>query len=286
MNKRFQGFTIVELLVAIVVIGVLAAISIVSYTGISQKATQASLQSDLSSMVRQLKLSYVGTELYPTSSTCPSINPDDVCLKPSGNNSFQYTVSTNRKNYKLTATNGTSTSVVYGDSQIMAGTGIIPQTYYFRSDGVLDTSLAGSTPNNVISLSDYGGFFSANVNIKVEKWDTSWTEVSPQGTSAWNNFSYTTNTVNYYFPGASSSTNNLKIRITVYLTMQGVTTTGVFTSNDLGTKYLPSGTWGVIYSCGYINDTDYGPSENQPGTDVQFRYGSSVDSRITNFGGI
>jgi len=33
-----RGFTIVELLVVIVVIGILAAITVVSYTGISQKA--------------------------------------------------------------------------------------------------------------------------------------------------------------------------------------------------------------------------------------------------------
>jgi len=36
--KRDRGFTIVELLVVIVVIGILAAITIVSYTGITQKA--------------------------------------------------------------------------------------------------------------------------------------------------------------------------------------------------------------------------------------------------------
>jgi len=37
-NKASRGFTIVELLVVIVVIGILAAITIVSYTGITQKA--------------------------------------------------------------------------------------------------------------------------------------------------------------------------------------------------------------------------------------------------------
>ncbi|MFZ2125427.1 MAG: prepilin-type N-terminal cleavage/methylation domain-containing protein, partial [Candidatus Saccharimonadales bacterium] len=43
------GFTIVELLVVIVVIGILAAITIVSYAGISQRAVAVSLQSDLAS---------------------------------------------------------------------------------------------------------------------------------------------------------------------------------------------------------------------------------------------
>lgn len=44
-NKRERGFTIVELLVVIVVIGVLAAITIVSYTGITSKANTSSGQS-------------------------------------------------------------------------------------------------------------------------------------------------------------------------------------------------------------------------------------------------
>ncbi|PIZ60082.1 hypothetical protein COY18_01845, partial [Candidatus Saccharibacteria bacterium CG_4_10_14_0_2_um_filter_41_11] len=37
-RKKERGFTIVELLVVIVVIGILAAITIVSYTGITAKA--------------------------------------------------------------------------------------------------------------------------------------------------------------------------------------------------------------------------------------------------------
>ena len=38
MKRTSYGFTIVELLIVIVVIGILAAISIVAYKGVSQKA--------------------------------------------------------------------------------------------------------------------------------------------------------------------------------------------------------------------------------------------------------
>ena len=43
VRAKNTGFTIVELLIVIVVIGVLAAISVVAYTGITQKANNAAI---------------------------------------------------------------------------------------------------------------------------------------------------------------------------------------------------------------------------------------------------
>ena len=42
-----RGFTIVELLIVIVVIGILAAITIVAYNGIQQRARTATVQVDM-----------------------------------------------------------------------------------------------------------------------------------------------------------------------------------------------------------------------------------------------
>ncbi len=60
-----RGFTIVELLVVIVVIGILAAITIVSYTGITNKATIASIQSDLTNASNIFKMDQVVNGKYP-----------------------------------------------------------------------------------------------------------------------------------------------------------------------------------------------------------------------------
>ena len=67
-----SGFTIVELLVVIVVIGILAAITIVSYTGISQRSRDASRSSDATSIQRAIDLYYVDNGSYP------SIGSDNV----------------------------------------------------------------------------------------------------------------------------------------------------------------------------------------------------------------
>lgn len=53
-NKATVGFTIVELLIVIVVIGILAAIVIVAYTGVQNKANDASVQSDLRNIGGQI----------------------------------------------------------------------------------------------------------------------------------------------------------------------------------------------------------------------------------------
>ena len=51
-----RGFTIVELLVVIVVIGILAAITIVSYTGVTARANTASAQAAANSAISKISI--------------------------------------------------------------------------------------------------------------------------------------------------------------------------------------------------------------------------------------
>lgn len=54
--QQFKGFTIVELLIVIVVIGVLAAITIVAFNGVQQRARDSQRTSDLASLAKMIRL--------------------------------------------------------------------------------------------------------------------------------------------------------------------------------------------------------------------------------------
>ena len=65
-EKRSQGFTIVELLIVIVVIGILALLVITTYSGIQAKARNAKRQSDMQALQTQLEAFYQQNGYYPS----------------------------------------------------------------------------------------------------------------------------------------------------------------------------------------------------------------------------
>lgn len=64
--KNNRGFTIVELLIVIVVIGILAALVIVTYNGIQQKARDTERKTDVKALQGQLEAYWANTAKYPT----------------------------------------------------------------------------------------------------------------------------------------------------------------------------------------------------------------------------
>lgn len=68
--RRLQGFTIVELLIVIVVIAILAAISVVAYNGIQQRATNAKTEQALASWLKAIKLYKADKGTYPGYYAC------------------------------------------------------------------------------------------------------------------------------------------------------------------------------------------------------------------------
>jgi len=66
MRKSVSGFTIVELLIVIVVIAILAAISIVAYNGIQDRAYNSALLSSIDSYKKAVTLYAADKGYYPT----------------------------------------------------------------------------------------------------------------------------------------------------------------------------------------------------------------------------
>lgn len=64
-NKQ-TGFTIVELLIVIVVIGILAAITIVAYNGVQQRARDTKRVSDINTLVKSMTMWSIQTGNMPT----------------------------------------------------------------------------------------------------------------------------------------------------------------------------------------------------------------------------
>lgn len=122
-SKNTQGFTIVELLVVIVVIGVLAAITIVSYTGVQQRAVAASLISDLDNASKQLKLFQIdnSTSDYPNTINCTGDTATNKCLNTSADTTYEYKSNINPKTFCLTATKNGQSYNIDQDGTILAG---------------------------------------------------------------------------------------------------------------------------------------------------------------------
>lgn len=64
-NRTSRGFTIVELLIVIVVIGILAAITMVAYSNVQGKASVAKSQSDLKALQRLIEMYKADYGSYP-----------------------------------------------------------------------------------------------------------------------------------------------------------------------------------------------------------------------------
>lgn len=74
MSKTRSGFTIVELLIVIVVIAILAAISIVAYNGVQQRARDSQRVQDMQTITKALELYYIDNGRFPTGGGSTNIN--------------------------------------------------------------------------------------------------------------------------------------------------------------------------------------------------------------------
>lgn len=65
MNHTNRGFTLIELMMVVVIIGILAAIAIPKYSGVTESARHAACRSNLRNIAGALSIYYAENDGYP-----------------------------------------------------------------------------------------------------------------------------------------------------------------------------------------------------------------------------
>jgi prepilin-type N-terminal cleavage/methylation domain-containing protein len=152
-STKNHGFTIVELLIVIVVIGILAAITIVAYNGIQQRARVSAVNSALAQASKKLALYQVDNGGYPNSGSLAAAgitDSADVSYQYTGSGStFCLTATASNISYKSTeATSPTAGGCPgHGQGGVAAITNLVrnPNAAVNTSDWTA-TSSAGGAP--------------------------------------------------------------------------------------------------------------------------------------------
>lgn len=169
-----KAFTVVELIIVVVVIGILATLSIVAYNGLQQNAKTSSLLSDLDNSSAIMAHDYNANGIYPAN---PAAADGGRGLPTNSGTTYQYTVnnSASPATFCLTGTNGnmsyyissTQDTPVKGgcpgdgingnppitnlvvNPSVESGT-LSPNSSYFSAPASIDTTTAASGTNSVL----------------------------------------------------------------------------------------------------------------------------------------
>jgi prepilin-type N-terminal cleavage/methylation domain-containing protein len=246
-NQIQRGFTIVELLIVIVVIGILAAITIVAYNGIQQRARTTTLTADLRSAATQLKIDQANNNLYPA--TIAAAN-NGSGLKASPGTTYRYSVdnTSNPQTFCLSATEGTvfysvtqastptegsCVNVAAGasaTSAILTDGNTASNPYYGASAGLVSVTVTMAAAQDVSSVkvwhyyADGRTYYATKTEVSED--GTNWSTVydsavsgTYQETAAGKTFSFPQRKVRYirdWLNGSSSNTSNHWVEIQAY----------------------------------------------------------------------
>jgi len=167
-NDAQKGFTIVELLIVIVVIGILAAITIVAFNGVQQRSQVASAKSASAQVNKALEAYHITAGVYPNSLA-------DINVSSSSTTSYLYTSFDSGAAACVSAQTGASIySVQSNSAPIQGGCGQVVASYYpnttlagesalVRSEVAMDNVWVTSSPGSPIPVDNFSALFKAKI---------------------------------------------------------------------------------------------------------------------------
>lgn len=206
--RRVRAFTVVELLVVIVVIGIIAGITLISYTGTTQKVTIASLKSDLDGAAKLLKMDQVINGFYPTniedanSGRGLSASPGTIYEYFSSPTGFCIMATKNEITYRITDNSqselgdcsgyGLATNLDAGNSESIAGKSSIINwdSWTVGAGGAVGYATNGDGNSRILDSNPWG-----NLDIV---WDVSNQDALSDADGGWNGSSFSIDSTKKY----------------------------------------------------------------------------------------
>ena len=135
-RKKRKAFTLIELIMVIAIIGILAALIIISLRGANDKAKDASRKSEVASISKALEMYKVDNNSYPTSAIQPVSNALRSILSPN----YLTTIPTDRygAGYYYSSVDGSDYSVSFGELSSSS-------VYSKKSSGVTEIAVGNKT---------------------------------------------------------------------------------------------------------------------------------------------
>ena len=151
-QKNNAGFTIVELLIVVVVIAILAAITIVAYNGIQNRAKTSAAQSALSSALKKINLYAVdNADQYPPSLAAAGITNTDNLQYTGGGSTFCVTATAQNISYFQSNTTGSAAlgaCLGHGGNGIAAITNLVVNPTFAAGNTAASSSSGSQVSTN------------------------------------------------------------------------------------------------------------------------------------------
>lgn len=245
--RKQTGFTIVELLIVIVVIGILAAITIVAYNGIQQRAQKTTLISDVSNGAKLLRVDQSVNNGYPTTLAAAN-NGQGIKVSPGTTLRYSFDNTASPQTFCLSAVNSSyaymiteSTTVSEGSCVNLALGATAPSSYltdgittsnpyYSMAVGLQSVTVNLGSPQDVSMVkvwhyyADSRTYFATRTEVSADgtNWQTIFDSASSgtyQETAAGKTHSFTMRKVQYirdWINGSTSNTGNHWVEIQAF----------------------------------------------------------------------